>query len=102
MLLRLTRTASILLVDSKMEKLKTYLRRENRKWVICVARYKAIHEISSTSILSCKKLPKKFRCRSLIMSPCDPCVWNFRADEKPLAALLHSDDLLITCLDSST
>jgi len=94
-LIKLTGAAALLLVESKPDKWKKHLRRENGKWVIYAICDHTIYGTLNAALLSYKKLARAFKEWELVMNPYDPCVWNVYVNKKQLTIIFHVDDLML-------
>ena len=93
-ILRLTGSVAILLVESDEKKWKKHLRREKGQWVIYVLCNRAIYGTMNASLLAYKKLAKLLTKWGFVMNVYDPCVWNKLIERTQCTIMYHIDDIL--------
>ena len=71
--IKLTGTIALLLVECDPGRWKRHLRRENGKWVTHALCKKIIYGTLNAALMAYKKLTKLLRSWGLEMNPCDPC-----------------------------
>lgn len=101
LLLKVTGSGEIILVESNVKKWKKHLCMENGKPVIYVKCKKAIYGTMNAALLAYKKLAKLFKEWGFTMNPYDPCVWNKTFTKYQVTTVFHIDNLLLSCKVSS-
>ena len=101
-LLKLTGSIALLLVETDPIKWKKHLMKEDGRDVIYVICDKAIYGTMNAALLAYKKLAKLFKGWSFVMNPYDPCVWNKMVGKYQMSIMFHIDDLLISHMKPET
>ena len=95
-LLKLTGSVAILLVETDPIKWKKHLVKEDGRDVIYAICNKAIYGTMNAALLAYKKLANLFKEWGFIMNPYDPCVWNKMVGKYQMTIMFHIDDLLMS------
>ena len=80
MLLKLTGSVAMLLVESNRAKWEKHLKRENGKRVTHALANKWTHGTVKATIKAHEKLAKTLKGWDMVMNPHDPFVWNRDVD----------------------
>ena len=94
-IIKLTRTVSLLLVETD-KRWRKYLCRKNVKWITCAPFNKVTYGTMNVALMAHKKLTKFLKECRFEMNPYVPCLWNKMIMEKQLTLLFHTDDSTMT------
>jgi hypothetical protein len=94
-MLRLTGSVAMLLVELDEKKWRKHLRKEDGRSVIYVTCKKAIYGTMNAALLAYKKLARLLKGWGFIMNPYEPCLWNRLVNQKQMSMLFHIDDIFL-------